>query len=137
LGGFDELLAPFYLEDTDLGYMAWKRGWKVLYQPASIVFHEHRGTIGKKFTSEYIQSVLKKNFLLFLWKNIHEWRKLGSHFVYSLAGVWFSALFGDVSGVRMAWGSCARCANCLGRCDRGTGLDRSPPSQIQRPSCDP
>ena len=28
LGGFDELLAPFYLEDTDLGYLAWKRGWK-------------------------------------------------------------------------------------------------------------
>ena len=48
LGGFDELLRPFYLEDTDLGYLAWKRGWKVLYQPRSVVFHEHRGTIGKK-----------------------------------------------------------------------------------------
>ena len=32
LGGFDSLLHPFYLEDTDLGFMAWKRGWKVLYQ---------------------------------------------------------------------------------------------------------
>ena len=49
LGGFDPLLAPFYLEDTDLGYMAWKRGWKVLYQPRSVVYHEHRGTIGKRF----------------------------------------------------------------------------------------
>ena len=49
LGGFDHLLAPFYLEDTDLGYLAWKRGWKVLYQPRSIVYHEHRGTIGKHF----------------------------------------------------------------------------------------
>ncbi|MGH9648754.1 MAG: glycosyltransferase family 2 protein, partial [Bryobacteraceae bacterium] len=46
LGGFDELLNPFYLEDTDLGYLAWKRAWKVLYQPASVVYHEHRGTIG-------------------------------------------------------------------------------------------
>src|ERR1035437_7551221 len=52
LGGFDPLLEPFYLEDTDLGYMAWKRGWKVLYQPRSVVFHEHRGTIGKKFSEE-------------------------------------------------------------------------------------
>ena len=51
LGGFDELLAPFYLEDTDLGFMAWKRGWKVLYQPASVVHHEHRGTIGKTFSA--------------------------------------------------------------------------------------
>ena len=98
LGGFDELLRPFYLEDTDLGYMAWKRGWKVLYQPASIVFHEHRGTIGKRFTEQYIQSVLKKNFVLFCWKNIHEWRRLGSHFAYTFAGVWFSGFFGDGLG---------------------------------------
>ena len=63
---------PFYLEDTDLGFMAWKRGWKVLYQPASVVHHEHRGTIGKRFSPAYIQSVLQKNFVLFCWKNIHE-----------------------------------------------------------------
>ena len=46
LGGFDPLYEPFYLEDTDLGYQAWKCGWKVLYQPRSVVYHEHRGTIG-------------------------------------------------------------------------------------------
>jgi len=83
LGGFDALLAPFYLEDTDLGYMAWKRGWKVLYQPRSIVYHEHRGTIGKHFRPEQIQVALKKNFLLFAWKNMHDWRKLGPHFLFT------------------------------------------------------
>ncbi|MGH9558016.1 MAG: glycosyltransferase [Bryobacteraceae bacterium] len=95
LGGFDKLLAPFYLEDTDLGYMAWKRGWEVLYQPASIVFHEHRGTIGKRFTENYIQSVLKKNFLLFTWKNIHEWRRLIPHFWFTWAGAMLSWIFQD------------------------------------------
>ena len=95
LGGFDPLLSPFYLEDTDLGYLAWKRGWKVLYAPASVVYHEHRGTIGKRFSPAYIQSVLKKNFLLFTWKNIHEWRKLGSHFCFAWAGSMLSWLFGD------------------------------------------
>ena len=85
LGGFDHLLRPFYLEDTDLGYVAWKRGWKVLYQPASIVFHEHRGTIGKKFSPAYIRSILSKNFLLFTWKNIHSWRMLAAHFGWTLA----------------------------------------------------
>ncbi len=84
LGGFDELLAPFYLEDTDLGYLAWKRGWKVFYQPRSVVYHEHRGTIGKKFSSSYIEAVLKKNFVLFCWKNIHEWTRLWSHFLVRL-----------------------------------------------------
>ena len=85
LGGFDELLAPFYLEDTDIGFLAWKRGWKVLYQPASVVYHEHRGTIGRKFSVDYIQSVLQKNYVLFAWKNIHSWRRLASHFVLSIA----------------------------------------------------
>lgn len=98
LGGFDHLLAPFYLEDTDLGYMAWKRGWKVLYQPRSIVYHEHRGTIGRKFSADYIQGVLKKNFLLFTWKNIHEWRRLGPHFCFAWAGALTAVVFGDVAG---------------------------------------
>jgi O-antigen biosynthesis protein len=94
LGGFDELMRPFYLEDTDLGYMAWKRGWKVLYQPASVVYHEHRGTIGKRFTKSYIDGVVKKNLELFTWKNIHEWKRLGSHLLYSFADGFVSVVFG-------------------------------------------
>ena len=95
LGGFDELLRPFYLEDTDLGYLAWKRGWKVLYQPRSVVYHEHRGTIGKHFSKSQIDRVLKKNFILFAWKNIHEWRRLTSHFFFTFAGAVLGILFGD------------------------------------------
>jgi GT2 family glycosyltransferase/glycosyltransferase involved in cell wall biosynthesis len=98
LGGFDRILEPFYLEDTDAGYMAWKRGWKVLYQPRSVVYHEHRGTIGKKFGEDYIQAVLKKNFLLFCWKNIHEWPRLLSHFFFSWAGALLTVIFGEVTG---------------------------------------
>ncbi|HYO80167.1 MAG TPA: glycosyltransferase [Bryobacteraceae bacterium] len=94
LGGFDHLLRPFYLEDTDLGLLAWKRGWKVLYQPRSIVFHEHRGTIGKKFSHDYIQTVLEKNFALFTWKSIHSWRMLVPHFGWSWADAALSTVFG-------------------------------------------
>jgi GT2 family glycosyltransferase/glycosyltransferase involved in cell wall biosynthesis len=98
LGGFDSILAPFYLEDTDLGYLAWKRGWKVLYQPRSVVYHEHRGTIGKRFSEAYIQTVLKKNFLLFCWKNIHEWPRLSGHFFFAWAGAVLSVIFGEIPG---------------------------------------
>jgi GT2 family glycosyltransferase/glycosyltransferase involved in cell wall biosynthesis len=98
LGGFDELLRPFYYEDTDLGYMAWKRGWKVFYQPRSIVFHEHRGTIGKKFTRRYIDSVLKKNSVLILWKNVHDWRLLPGHLLACFSSSLRSFLFGDAPG---------------------------------------
>jgi GT2 family glycosyltransferase len=95
LGGFDDLLAPFYLEDTDLGYMAWKRGWKVMYQPASIVYHEHRGTIGRRFSQAHIERILRKNFVLFSWKNIHEWRRLTEAFAFNWADGVVSALAGD------------------------------------------
>jgi GT2 family glycosyltransferase len=98
LGGFDEILRPFYYEDTDLGLMAWKRGWKIFYQPRSIVFHEHRGTIGRKFSSRYIQSVLNKNAVLFVWKNIHRWRWLAGHFVYLFASSVRSMLGGYAPG---------------------------------------
>jgi GT2 family glycosyltransferase/glycosyltransferase involved in cell wall biosynthesis len=98
LGGFDELFAPFYLEDNDIGYLAWKRGWKVFYQPRSVVWHEHRGTIGKRFGEDQIQAVLKKNFLLFCWKNIHEWPRLIAHFFFAWCGAFLSAVFGDVPG---------------------------------------
>src|ERR1700722_5052871 len=98
LGGFDDVLAPFYLEDTDLGYMAWKRGWKVLYQPRSRVYHEHRGTIGKRFSEAQIQAVLKKNYLLFCWKNIHEWPRLAGHLFFSFGGALLSMAGEDVPG---------------------------------------
>ncbi len=106
LGGFDPLLKPFYLEDTDLGYMAWKRGWQVLYQPRSAVWHEHRGTIGKHFTPEFIQAVYKKNFALFSWKNMHDWRRLGPHFFFIMADAFVSAFAGDSPDRSNARGVC-------------------------------
>jgi len=95
LGGFDEILAPFYLEDTDLGYQAWKRGWKVLYQPHSVVYHEHRGTIGKRFKKADIDLVIQKNILLFCWKNIHEWRRLFSHFAFNYMAAIVTVFLGE------------------------------------------
>jgi len=106
LGGFDELLSPFYMEDTDLGMMAWKRGWKVLYQPRSIVYHEHRGTIGKKFSPHYIQQVVRKNFLLFTWKNIHEPARLAASFFHVGLDTLVTLLWGpsqERTSLRVLW----------------------------------
>jgi O-antigen biosynthesis protein len=125
LGGFDPLLRPFYLEDTDLGFLAWKRGWKVLYQPRSVVFHEHRGTIGKRFRDDQIQAVLKKNYLLFAWKNIHEWRRLVPHLFFAWAGAILSLIFGDAPGrpnLWALWGAILRIGEAAGSRWRARGL---------------
>jgi GT2 family glycosyltransferase/2-polyprenyl-3-methyl-5-hydroxy-6-metoxy-1,4-benzoquinol methylase len=39
IGGFDEQFAPAYCEDSDLAFEVRKRGYKVVYQPASVVVH--------------------------------------------------------------------------------------------------
>ena len=80
LGGMDPLFHPFYYEDTDLGRMAWTRGWKVLYVPKSVVHHEHRATVGKLFTPESIDGIVRKNALLYGWKNLADWRLLLANF---------------------------------------------------------
>ena len=115
LGGFDGLYHPFYLEDTDLGYLAWKRGWKVLYAPDSVVYHEHRGTIGKKFSQAYIDGVLRKNFVLFVWKNIHSWRMLAEHGALAWAGAVIHWLAGGGGVDRPSFAGLARAAGSLGK----------------------
>jgi len=39
LGGFDEIFAPAYCEDADICFSMRKKGYKVLYQPSSVVVH--------------------------------------------------------------------------------------------------
>ena len=39
LGGFDRRYVPAYYEDTDLCFSAREAGFRVLYQPAAVVFH--------------------------------------------------------------------------------------------------
>ncbi len=70
LGGFDLLFYPFYLEDTDLSWQAWRRGWTVLMAPASVVIHKHRATSAAKHSADFIQNTIRRNQILFVWKNL-------------------------------------------------------------------
>ncbi len=70
LGGFDSLYYPFYWEDIDLSYRAWKRGYKILWEPKAAVHHKHEAIIGRHYSKKYINFVSERNRLLFIWKNI-------------------------------------------------------------------
>lgn len=69
LGGFDPLYHPFYWEDVDLGFRAWKRGWRVLWEPKAVVHHRHEGTVSR-FSPRFVALIKQRNELLFTWKNI-------------------------------------------------------------------
>jgi len=87
LGGFKEIYAPYYWEDIDIGYRAWKMGYKVIWDNESIVFHEHEST-SKKMNQRYVSLIKQRNELLFTWINITDKELLNSHikflFLYSL-----------------------------------------------------
>jgi len=69
-GGYDPLYEPFYWEDVDWCWSQWKRGKRVLYQPASVVEHHHRGTIGRRVGKDFVRAVIERNRLLFSWKHV-------------------------------------------------------------------
>lgn len=71
LGGFDEAYSPFYWEDVDLGYRAWKRGWRSLYQPAGVVYHQHSASIAR-LDAGVTNRIKSRNGLLFIWRNIDD-----------------------------------------------------------------
>lgn len=70
LGGFDPLFAPFYWEDIDLCWSAWRAGRRTIYQPASIVEHHHRGTIRSVAADAAVLAAIRKNRWLFQWKHL-------------------------------------------------------------------
>ncbi|MFH1397402.1 MAG: glycosyltransferase family 2 protein [Candidatus Omnitrophota bacterium] len=67
LGGFDE---DYFLlcEDTDLCWRAWLAGYRVLYQPLSLVGHEFGSAIGKRDTPMRI-FYTQRNALTTVFKN--------------------------------------------------------------------
>jgi GT2 family glycosyltransferase len=81
IGGLDPLYDPFYVEDTDLSYQAWKRGWKCLLAPASHVIHKHRGTSRPKFGDDFVDNTIRRNQFLFTWKNVTDFSMTLSHLI--------------------------------------------------------
>ena len=51
IGGFDERFSPAYYEDTDLAFQLRKNGYKIVYQPKSIVIHFEGISNGKSLHS--------------------------------------------------------------------------------------
>ena len=70
IGGFDERYIPAYYEDTDFAFQLRKYGYKVLYQPLSIVEHYTGVSNGKNLTSG-IKKYQEMNKIKFIkkWEN--------------------------------------------------------------------
>ncbi len=100
LGGFDALFSPAYWEDVDLSYRALKRGWRVLYEPQSVVHHEHESTTAR-LDRRLLALVRQRNHFFFVWKNISDVRWLGASLLLApWVGAYHALRRGDTSLLR-------------------------------------
>ncbi|OGH04067.1 MAG: hypothetical protein A2W22_00375 [Candidatus Levybacteria bacterium RBG_16_35_11] len=83
IGGFNSLYDPFYWEDIDLSYRAVKSGYKILFEPDSLVKHEHeQGAIKSKYSKEQVKKIAYRNQVIFTWLNLTDKKLLFSHFIF-------------------------------------------------------
>src|SRR6266567_859285 len=66
LGGFNRLFTPAYCEDVDLCFRAWRRGWRCIYEPESIVWHRHQATWSNNSIAS-LRSLELRSLLLMQW----------------------------------------------------------------------
>ena len=81
MGGYDPLYHPGRIEDLDLGFRGWMRGWKGYYVPESVAYHRGFGSFGPAFGRDGCDRLAARNTLLFAWKNLAG-RRLLAHLAW-------------------------------------------------------
>lgn len=94
IGGFNELYAPYYWEDIDLSYRAQKAGYRIAFEPKSLVIHEHeQGSIKKTQSPIKVQIIAQRNQFLFSLVNISD-ADLFTSFIFWLPIYFLQSILG-------------------------------------------
>ncbi len=105
IGGLNDIYNPFYWEDIDISYRALKQGYKIKFEPKSVVIHGQGQTIESSYTKNQILPIVFRNQILFIWLNITDINYLAEHLFYLPYNIVTTLLSGDfnfVKGVLMA-----------------------------------
>ncbi len=104
LGGMDPIFNPFYWEDIDLSYRAVKAGYTILFEPKSVVIHEHeKGIIQQEYSSFQVKTIAYRNQFLFIWKNMSDLNILVEHIVWTPVRLLQALFRGDFAMLLGYW----------------------------------
>lgn len=96
LGGMDEMYNPFYWEDIDLSYRAIQSGYKLVFEPRSIVNHFHeKGNIKRTFSPWVVNVTAYRNQFIFIWKNLSDPSQLTAHMIWTPIRIIQTLVSGD------------------------------------------
>lgn len=68
LGGFDPIFSPAYFEDVDLSLRALQKGWRMVYEPRSVIWHLGAQT-GRVKARWFFELLPFRNFWLYNFLN--------------------------------------------------------------------
>ena len=84
VGWVGEVFEPAYVEDLDVGYRGWQRGWPTVFVAGAKVTHFHRSTTKRYFSPEQIQFAVERNYLRFLARSVAEPEAFQRHWTEAL-----------------------------------------------------
>ncbi len=70
LGGFDPL--AIMVEDVEISYRGWKRGWFVKYEPRSIAYHDASQTMDRRYRRRTLDKLSCRSRILMHWMLLHD-----------------------------------------------------------------
>lgn len=76
IGGFDEIYAPAYCEDSDLAFTVRKMGYKIMYQPLSQIIHHEGFSHGKDETVLNNEFAIKHTQVINNKKLYNKWESM-------------------------------------------------------------
>ena len=98
LGGMDTMYDPFYWEDIDLSYRGRKAGYRILFEPTSVVVHEHEiGAIKREYSALRVNIIAYRNQFLFIWKNLSGLNMVLAHAVWTPVRLLQAVFRGDIA----------------------------------------
>jgi len=118
LEGYDDLYLPGTLEDLDLCYRGWKKGWKGYFIPESVIYHKGQATFQPTFGSREIRRLAYRNTLFFIWKNISDPLLMVKHWVCLMPRFLYALLKGDHAFIRGFFAAISRLPRALRRRNR-------------------
>jgi len=77
IGGFDVLAAM--VEDVEISYRGWKRGWYVKYEPRSIAYHDASQTMDRRYRRRALDKISRRSRILMHWMLLHDRKMISAH----------------------------------------------------------
>jgi GT2 family glycosyltransferase len=79
LNGFDPLFGPFGPEDLDFSLRLQEAGYKAMYIPKAVGYHQVSHTFGAGYSEEYARHK-SRHWLLFMRRHANIWQKMAFYF---------------------------------------------------------